>query len=625
MTFELALMKTYDYAEEIGLVDDFNEDGATLLPLYHNNMRSNGQNIIEILLDKDSKLINAKFLEDKQIIIFPVTEKSIARSGANPPPHPLVDKIPYLIPSNDEKNASYLKEFDSWRLNTKNKLAKSFLEVIHKFLLSENWYKEVLNCIFGINNYYEKDFIVDIKSDGLNKKIDLSSVFATFKIENFDGVKDINITQCKELHKDYVYHVQKKYIPNGKCSLSGEEDFIIKNHRGLLGTAKIISVSNNKETYYGRFKKGSDINQIGYKSSEKFHLMLKYLLENKLSRRNLGEQQYFINWFSNDISNKANINIFEQEEFLFAEEMNSSDKTLITNKRNEKISKIFKGEFGTIDASDIYYCALIDKASNGRISLKIFKELQVSSLLRNLLIWQSDNSWYYKNKIDLLYKKFTPSNYNIIINTFGIEREGKMHIDNSNFRKKLEEELIRCIIEGRTIPKDFVNKANVNMKNRLNYRKCWGQVLSTSLAILNNQGEGEFNYMIDKNNVDRSYLFGRLLAVYERIEKSVFDSSESGDRVSNAEKYWTSYTNHPSAMMLRLEEKTKPYEKKLKSNDLKKGLYIKLMSEKRNIINEIYENSDSKDLNKPLSYQFIFGYYAELNYIFSKKGEMENE
>lgn len=30
-------------------------------------------------------------------------------------------------------------------------------------------------------------------------------------------------------------------------------------HRGLLGTSKLISVSNNEETYFGRIKKGKKL------------------------------------------------------------------------------------------------------------------------------------------------------------------------------------------------------------------------------------------------------------------------------------------------------------------------------------------------------------------------------
>ena len=172
------------------------------------------------------------------------------------------------------------------------------------------------------------------------------------------------------------------------------------------------------------------------------------------------------------------------------------------------------------------------------------------------------------------------------------------------------------------MPSDFVMKAKLNIKSKLSYEKTWNNLLFVSLAILNNDEKGWFDKMVDKNNTDRSYLYGRLLAVYERIEASTFD--KENNRVTNAEKFWTSYTNNPATMMLRLEEKIKTYEKQLRNSEGKKGLYYKLTSEKHEIVNALHDHTDKKELNKSLGYDFIFGYYAEINYIFSKKENDEN-
>src|SRR5699024_1610576 len=132
-------------------------------------------------------------------------------------------------------------------------------------------------------------------------------------------------------------------------------------------------------------------------------------------------------------------------------------------------------------------------------------------------------------------------------------------------------------------------------KNRLSYENTWNDLMFVALAVLNNEKEGRFDKMVDKNNTDRSYLYGRLLAVYERIEVSTFDRESS--RVTNAEKFWTSYTNNPATMMLRIEEKIKSYEKQLRNSEGKRGLYHKLTSEKQEIINALHDHTDEKELN----------------------------
>ncbi|WP_243173483.1 type I-C CRISPR-associated protein Cas8c/Csd1, partial [Enterococcus cecorum] len=83
------------------------------------------------------------------------------------------------------------------------------------------------------------------------------------------------------MHNQYIDYVESLNLPKGICNISGEEQQLTSKHRGLLGNAKLISVSNNKENYQGRFSNGEDIISVGYKTSEKIHLMLKFLLENR--------------------------------------------------------------------------------------------------------------------------------------------------------------------------------------------------------------------------------------------------------------------------------------------------------------------------------------------------------
>lgn len=625
MSLMTALLNTYNEAEKAGLVDQYEEGSTVLLPIYHNNMRSDGKNIIQCTITKDGEFINAEFLGDKESIIFPVTEKSLTRSGKNPPPHPLVDKLQYISAIDEHKNEKYKEVFYEWMDSSSSESVELFLKAIKVFINSEGMLEGITASLYEGIEYSLQGLTVHY-TDGNNKprKDDLSSVFITFMIEEFEGPVNMSVTRNKALHQDYIQYVEHKNNKNGICYFTGEEDYIAKNHRGLLGNAKLISVSNNKETYYGRFKSGTDIVQIGYSTSEKIHLMLKYLLENSNSNQHLGEQQYLINWFSNDISNDTGVEITKPGGGDIFSLINQKEEiSMPATKRNERVGKALKQGNITLSDSDIYYVAIIDKASNGRLSVKYFKELSVSKLFRNLKKWQEMNSWWRYNHELGKAEIQTPNTFNLIYTTYGIERDKKMSLNNGNFRKSQERKLVTHIIDGEKIPSDFVMNARLNVKNRLNYENTWNNLLFVSLAILNNEEKGEFDKMVDKNNKDRSYLYGRLLAVYERIEASTFDKDNR--RVTNSEKFWTSYTNNPATMMLRLEEKIKSYEKQLKNSEDKRGLYHKLTSEKQEIINALHDHTDEKELNKSLGYQFIFGYYSEINYIFSKKEENEEE
>ena len=137
MDFFTSLLKTYENAEAEGLVDSHTGDGMILLPIYHTSLKSNGKNIIRVRLDKRRGLFKAELVADKEVIIFPVTPDSVARSGKFPMPHPLVDKISYFLPvENPELSKLYREQQDKW-IDSSQEQVKEFLEIIRGFIQKE--------------------------------------------------------------------------------------------------------------------------------------------------------------------------------------------------------------------------------------------------------------------------------------------------------------------------------------------------------------------------------------------------------------------------------------------------------------------------------------------------------
>lgn len=130
--------------------------------------------------------------------------------------------------------------------------------------------------------------------------------------------------------------------------------------------------------------------------------------------------------------------------------------------------------------------------------------------------------------------------------------------------------------------------------------------------------------MLDHTNTDRSYLFGRLLAIFELIEAVRYhlDGNDS-DRITNADRYWTAYTGQPAKMMEHLTNKVKPYEEVVKLNS--PGSWYKLDKERREIIELLSPMMNDKDFNQALDYRFIFGYYAEKKFYYTKQEKMIEE
>lgn len=624
MDFFTSLLKTYEKAEEIGLADQQNGDNPVLLPLYHTSLKSNGKNIIAVKLDQDGSFYKAEVMDDNQTIIFPVTGDSVARSGSNPAPHPLVDKFSYYVSeANQSQYDNFHKQLASWITYCEEGEVKDFLMKIQHFILQTDFLSSILQSLYGEHYQREGLKITYSDSDEKNKTVDLSAYFLEFSIVQFHGFKDESVTSYKALHQSFISFMTANQDNLKTCNISGRMEQITNKHRGLMGNAKIISVSNKGEAYKGRFKEREDVFSVGYETSEKIHLMIKYLLENKNSSTWLGSSQYLINWFSDDLANESQLDIVKPIfNDLFEDDEEESLVPIKPNEENKNIGSSFiKGRklFGN-DAT--YYVAILNKTSNGRIALKYFRQVQVSQLLKNLETWQENYSWETKTKSGN-YKLRTPTFNEIINAAYGVDRERYLELDNDSFKSDQYQQLVTALIDGRSIPNTIVKKLEDNIKQRQKYSKHWYQVQQVSLAVLQKQYGREFTPMLDHQETDRSYLFGRLLAIYELFEaqRYALDGS-SQERITNAERYWNAYTGQPAKMMNHLENKIKPYEEVLKLN--RPGIWHKLEKERKEIIQLLTPLYANKEFTQPLDYKFIFGYYAEKQFYYTKQTK-ENE
>lgn len=632
MDFFTSLLKAYEKAEEIGLVDQQSGDNPVLLPIYHTSLKSNGKNIIAVKLDQDGSFYKAEFMSDNQTIIFPVTANSVARSGSNPEPHPFVDKFSYYISEVSQSQCDdFRKQLASWIAYCEEGKVKDFLMKIQHFILQTDFLSSILQSLYGDHYQREGLKITYSDSDGKNKTVDLSAYFLEFSIVRFNGFKDESVTSYKELHQSYISFVRANQDNLGICNISGRMEQITNKHRGLMGNAKIISVSNKGEAYKGRFKEREDVFSVGYETSEKIHLMIKYLLENKNSSTWLGSSQYLINWFSDDLANESQLDIVKPVfNELFEDDKDQKDSSVFLkpNQVNKKIGSSFiKGRklFGN-DAT--YYVAILNKTSNGRIALKYFRQLQVSQLLKNLESWQENYSWEPKTKVED-YKFRTPTFSEIINAAYGVDRERYLELDNDSFKSDQYQQLVTALIDGNPVPSIIVKKLETNIKQRQKYPNHWSQVQQISLAILHKQYGREFKPMLDHENTNRSYLFGRLLAIFELMESKKYEienpnkDKKESNRITNAERYWNAYTSQPAKLMMNLTNKIKPYEEAVKLNA--HGIFHKLDKERAEIVQLLSPLMAKKDINDPLDYQFIFGYYAEKQFFYTKQEKNESE
>ena len=630
MNFLSALYRSYDSAEKAGLVDKQDGNATILLPLYHTSLNSNGKNIIKVTLNEMGEFYKAEILDKEAQIIFPITEDSVSRTGTKPKAHPLSDKLSYFMTEETVKHADYLNQFDHFMGSLdKSSDCYRFMRMIESFINHEAMFSLIVDSLYEGNEYQIEGSQINFISDKKKSVVNLADYFLTFEILNFKDKRNYNVTNYVALHQAYIHYIESKVEAKGMCCISGQSQVITTKHRGVLGNAKVISVSNNKETYYGRFKEKTDIISVGYQTSEKAHLMLKYLLENKNSCRELGTKQYLINWFSYDIKNEQEFDITQNRRPTFFRQNTKKIATPVTSE-NKDIGNVFAYGWTSIDSKSRYYIGIIDDSSKGRSSVKYFRDLPTSELIRNINLWEEKYQWYFYDNNSNSFGQQTPSFSQIIHATFGIERDGQLIISDKKDQKNLKNLFVKMIgylIDGARIPKSISKQLAVNIRQRHRYDKTWKNLVFVAQGILNSERQGGYNYMLDKGITNRSYLYGRLLAIYDLIEQATFireDGKGENERMTNAQTYWTAYNRTPATTMRLLENKVKPYEKKLKIS--KPGLFYKLKKEKEEIINILHDIAYLENsADKSLDFDFIFGYQAEINFVYTKKEKEETQ
>ena len=392
--------------------------------------------------------------------------------------------------------------------------------------------------------------------------------------------------------------------------------------------SKIISAKTlKKENYFGRFNKIEDIIRVGRKSSEKIHLMLKFLLENKNSNIKLAGELYLVNWFSGDIKNSIEFDLTDNE--TDDDDYMEDDKQSPVSEKNQLINKAFTRGAKKLNSKDEYYLMLIDKSNDGRISIRYYKEMPNSQLVCNLDAWQKKCIWEKKNFKNLYYP-WVPTLKKILLAAYGIEKDGELITrdkgkkeNKEGFSKAQFQKLVIALLEGRSVPSNIKNALAQNIRNRQRYDKTWNDVLTVSLAIFS-EGKKEDNEMREKDCQTRSYLFGRLLSVYDKLENDVLwdkNKKQGSDkwsdiRATNAERYWNAFANKPDTTMGMLERSTKYCVEYMKSNGL--SGFLKKIEEAKGEILELLDTRKYK-INTQLDNDFIFGYYAQRKEFFTKK------
>jgi CRISPR-associated protein Csd1 len=123
---------------------------------------------------------------------------------------------------------------------------------------------------------------------------------------------------------------------------------------------------------------------------------------------------------------------------------------------------------------------------------------------------------------------------------------------------------------------------------------------------------------LEPNKKDRSYQFGRLLAVLEKAERDTYQSDEG--REPNAMRMQPVFCQRPQyASRILWEQVKKAYFPRL--TPASRTYYDRLLGEIMEQLSSFPENQQ----NKPLEDTYMLGYYLQRNALYTSRKDQKTE
>lgn len=594
----------------------------TLLPVSHTTQNAH----IEVTIDEDGDFQTAKIL-NKENTIIPCTEEAASRSGSKIAPYPLHDKLMYVAGdfvkyggkiknSNEKPFDTYIKNLEEW---AHSPFATQKVKCIYTYLRKGRLIEDLVDAQILVlddrghliekwNKTYEEKFPEKpaIFSSGTT---DQFSAFVRFNVYLPESMDDV--WKDKKMYDSFISFYHQKLGETDICFVTGNQLPSTERHankiRHAADKAKLISANdNNGFTFRGRFKTSKEAAGISYEVSQKAHNALKWLI---LRQGKTIDNRVFLIW-GND--NKPVPNPDEDMVDMLKHLDREVEKEPDTAKPlAEQVKKAIDGYRNELSYQANVHILVLDSATTGRMAVLYYRHLNKELYLDRLQHWHQSCAWEHRYRKD--GKQFfsfygAPATKDIAYAAYGSRASEKII-------KGTMERLLPCIVDERAIPKDIVKSAFYRASRPESLETWeWEKTLSITCALIRkmlmtNEKE-EWNVALDRHCKDRNYLFGRLLAVADVLERRALDKEET--RATNAIRYMNSFAQNPGRTWKTIQESIQPYQAKLGA----KATYLSIL------IDEICDQFEIEDFNnKPLNEKYLLGFYSQRRDLYTKKEE----
>ncbi len=628
MSWLTTLYKTYENnIDEVGEVRKNRfEREYTLLPISHTTQTAH----IEVTVTETGEFHSATVIEKNSgNTLIPCTEESANRAGlaANRRPYPLHDKISFVAGDfidyagkirNEEPYQYYIELLKKW---VTSPYSTSKLKSIYSYIIKKQLVQDLIQ---------EKILVVDTEGALIDKwhrkyeelfderpeifSVSQGGQYSAFVRFNVHSTKEIltDVWNDKEIYDSFINFYNDALGDKDYCFVTGQylpaTDMHANRIRNAGDKAKLISANDTSGfTFRGRFNQSHEAASISYDVSQKAHNALKWLIQRQ---GKIVNNRAFLIWSNKEIET---VDAMEDGLSLHAALFNEvkPQATYTADDLAREFSKAIDGYRHDLKTMDDQITILVlDSATTGRMAILYYRQLDKDIYFERIKHWHTTCFWrhrYRKDENDNYVDFYgAPATRDIAFAAYGNRASDQLV-------KGLMERMLPCIIDKRNIPRDIIRSAFHRAVNPVSMERWeWEKTLSITCALINK--EEELGVGLNVQITDRDYLFGRMLAIADVLERRALGREEN--RATNAIRYMNSFSKHPERTWKTIQANLQPYQARLAN----KGIYLS------SLIDEIASQIQYEDFNnKPLSGKFLLGFYSQRHELYQKRKNEEEK
>ncbi|MBW2738048.1 MAG: type I-C CRISPR-associated protein Cas8c/Csd1 [Deltaproteobacteria bacterium] len=647
MSWMAKLYETYDH-----IVTSNQEEEAILWPISHFVKNAH----IEVVIDVEGNFLKgrSKILHGSDSpTLIPATESSAGKAGAKIAPHPLCDEIGYCASdypkANRKKILAYQDQMRDWT-NSSNSHPK--LKAIFKYLEKQTLWNDLSS---------EFEFPLKVKkSNGTSQKISPEKVFVRWCVEE-PGNPVSGTWQDERLIDSWIAYDRENNNKEGFCYILGDKARVASNHPRFLrwpgDGAKLVSSNDHSGyTFRGRFtdtktsidKHGAQAVGIGFDVTQKAHNALRYLMSHQGYRN--GDQVY-VTWA---VSGKKIPEPLKSSWAMMVDdgvplEPEVEPETVTQHEIDHSVdlgasfahqfNNYLRGYRAKLEPNEQIVIMGLDSATTGRMGIIYYRELLASEFLDRIHDWHIQFAWPQRHTKEYSNpnsdkKPIRKTIWPVSIPVPRVIAEaayGDILKSNNTLKKSLLERILPCIVDGHPFPRDVMISAVRRVSNRSAYKTdkqwLWEEHLGVACALYrgfymrhpDKIKRRQYAMALEEDRKTRDYLYGRLLAIAERIEEVALNVGGES-RPTTAARLMQRFADRPFSTWRNINLGLQPYMQRLQG---KRAGFLTNRMKELDAVHDAF-SSDDFTSDKPLSGEFLLGYHCQKQDWRNKK-ETDNE